>query len=360
MDISALDRLLDRTPVVARALHPVSLAYLREPVAVYNSLEELALKLDVLQPVPVHRAISFDSDPRYIARFPLVSVEHDPFTPKLNDLLFDRYDTIAASMFTHAQIADRVVEEAHHAETVILVLLDGMSYADCKVWPGVSPCLAATPTITRIGFPYIIGTPPIASRVFSGGLTRRVGFTYWSRHVEPLTDRLFASIAETHRLDSALPNSFAQVTDWLSSHDLAGTYVQIVMSALDEYAEGHRSTVPRAAVVQQIRTRLEAMLEILSHKGLPGVLMAISDHGILWKADDHPMERVSLAGARYTEGRGGPGRGRCFEADGRFYWVLDYPQMGRNWLANEQGVHGGISYQESVVPFITWEVNMPC
>lgn len=360
MDLAALDRLLNQTPVVIQSMHPVSLAYLREPVTVYASLQELVWLLDTPQNTPLHRALSFDTNIHYVARFPVVTVEHDPFTSNLNRILFDRYDFIAASMLTQAQVAERIVAEARRAETVVLILLDGLSYADCRDWPGVEPCLAAAPTVTRIGFPTTIGSPPLAARLFAAGLTKRVGFTYWERQDEPLTDRLFHTIADTRRLDPNRPDAFIQVVDWLSVHDLANTYIQVVRSALDEYAEGHRVTVPRQAVVQQIRSDLESVVDVLKHKGRPAILFAVADHGILWKDDDHKIEFVNLSGARFIKGRSGAGRGRCFEVEGQPYWVLDYPQMGRAWGSNEQGIHGGISFEESIVPFIQWEVNLPC
>jgi hypothetical protein len=65
-------------------------------------------------------------------------------------------------------------------------------------------------------------------------------------------------------------------------------------------------------------------------------------------------------GARYSKGRSGSGRGRCFDVDRSHYWVLDYPQMGRAWGNNEQGIHGGMSFEESIVPFIHWEANCSC
>jgi len=360
MDLLALDRLLNKVPVVVQGMHPVSLTYLNELVTVYASLQELVWILDNPQYIPPHRALSFDTNVRFSSRFPIVAVEHDPFTSELNRILFDRYDFVAASMLTQAEVAERIVAKARRVETLVLILLDGLSYADCRDWPGVEPCLAAAPTTTRIGFPTIIGSPPLATRLFATGLTKRIGFTYWERQAEPLTDKLFRTITDTRRLDPNRLGAFGQAVDWLSGHDLAGTYIQIVRSALDDYAEGHRVTVPRQAVVQQIRHDLETVLDVLEHKGRPAILFAVADHGILWKDDDHRIEFIELNGARYIEGRSGAGRGRSFEVDGQPYWVLDYPQMGRSWRSNEQGIHGGISFEESIVPFIQWEVNLPC
>lgn len=357
MDLAALDRLLNQMPVIVQGMHPVSLAYLKQQATLYASAEQLANALDAPAQVVPHRALSFNDESRYNARFPVVTVKHEPFTPELNQLLLEQYDFIAGLMLTQRQAADRIVAEARKAETIVMVLLDGLSYADCRDWPGTEPCLAVAPTTTRIAFPAIIGSPPLAARLFSVGLTRRAGFTYWDRQDEPLTNRLFQTITNTHRLDPNQPSAFSQVLDWLTVTDLAGTYVQVVRSALDEYAEGHRTGVPREVIVQRLKRDLEAVKDILDHKGRPALLYAVADHGILWKSDGHKIEYVGLAGARYMKGLGGVGRGRLFGVDGQSYWVLDYPQMGRSWGGNEQGIHGGISFEESIVPFVRWEVN---
>lgn len=357
MELSSLERLLDRTPVVIKEINPVSLAYLGEGVEVCYSLEQLVFQLDDPSPTEPHPIVCLDADPRYLARFPAVSVEHNPFTPDLNRLLFRRYDCIAASMLTHAQVADRIVEAAREAETVALVLLDGLSYADCSGWPGVEACLASAPTLTRVGLPAVVNDPPIAARLFSLGFTQRVGFTYWDRGADALTDRLFRTIGDTRRLDPADPMALGQIVDWLGRHELRGTYLQIVWSALDEYAKGHRAPSPRQVIVNRIRSDLELLREALGRKSRRALLFAVADHGFLWKDGGHPLEIVGMGGARCVEGHGGPGRGRRVEADGRSYWVLDYPQLGRPWRANEQGVHGGISFEESIVPFLKWEVN---
>jgi len=360
MDLVALDDLLNRVPTIVRGMHPVSLAYLDQPAKVYIRLQELIWMFDAPQSVRPHRALSFDANSQYASRFPVVTVEHDPFTTEMNRILFDKYNLIAKSMLTHTQVADRIISCVRRAETIVLLLLDGLSYIDCKEWPNVEPCLAEPPTVTRVCFPRIIGSPPLAARLFAKGLTRRVGFTYWERQDEPLTDQLFHTIPDTRKLDSNHPDAFGQVLDWLTAHELSGTYVQIVYSALDDYAEGHRVTIPRQSVIDRVRHDLDAVVDVLEHKGRPAALFAVADHGILWKGDHHEIEFVKLSGARYAKGRSGPGRGRLFEVNGQPYWVLDYPQMGRRWKSNEQGIHGGISFEESIVPFIEWEVNLSC
>lgn len=360
MDLEDLDKLLYKTPVIARGLHPVSLAYLTEEVSLYSSLSELNLELD--EPVLRHseRIICLDPNVIHSTRFPVVKVEHDPFTPNLNSILFQQFDFIASNMLTHNQISQRIDSNSNKYRTIVLVLLDGLSFYDCKDWNSVEPCLAAHPTKTTIGFPSIIGNPSIASRLFMKGFQKRFGFTYWRTSQNKLTRDLFSTIKDTMTLDATRPNSFAQILMWLSSHDLTDTYIQVMHTALDEYVGGHRNSIPKEAVLHEIYNNLNSILEILKSKGLPSVLYAVADHGILWKDNDQPIECLNFPCGRYTRGFAGPGRGKHFAFDNQDYWVLDYPQMGRNWFGNEQGIHGGISFQESIVPFIRWEANCPC
>lgn len=362
MELDKLDLLLDQAPVILNGTHPVSLAFLREIPVIYNTADELIVALDSEKPTPRQRAVILNpSSTRPGAyRFPVVTVQHNPFTPALNRVLFENYDFISLHILSQTQVAQRIVETSKQVQTVILVLLDGLSYSDCCDWPGAEPCLASLPTITRICFPAIVGMPSVAERLYAVGFTHRVGFTYWSRSSEPLTKRLFGAIPDTYQIDAGRPNTFEQVLDYLEDNDLSATYVQIVRSALDDFAEGHRTTIPRQAILSHIRRDLDRILDILERKGQPALLFAISDHGILWKEDCHSIERVEITGARYVEARGGDGHGRCVEADGRYYWVLDYPQMGRDWKRNEQGTHGGISFEESIVPFIQLGVRLPC
>ena len=40
------------------------------------------------------------------------------------------------------------------------------------------------------------------------------------------------------------------------------------------------------------------------------------------------------------------------------YYLYHYPYLGSRIRANDSGVHGGLSYWESIVPFVRAEVNL--
>lgn len=354
MNLTELDALLNQTPVIAR-MHPVSLAFLDRPVQVFTTAREMALALDANVMLPLERWLTFDAAPRYLRRFPEIICDHHPFTPGLNRILLEQYDWVAQHMLTQPRIAERITSEAEGYDTVVLVLLDGLSYADCQAWPNVKPCLAVLPTITRVCFPAIVNDPPIASRLFTQGFERRVGFTYWNREDNTLTDRLFSTIRDVHVIQSR----FAEVVDWLrrDTH-LHHSYIQIVRSALDDYADGIRVAVPRAALLQELWNDLLAITDALKSHGLRARVYVTADHGLLWKDAEHAFEVLiqERGGLRYGPTKPRSSRGRWVKLDNSRSWVLDYPQLRRDFHSNEQGTHGGISFEECITPFITLEV----
>ena len=41
----------------------------------------------------------------------------------------------------------------------------------------------------------------------------------------------------------------------------------------------------------------------------------------------------------------------------RTYYLYHSPYIGRRVRSNDSGIHGGLSYHESIVPFVRLEVN---
>jgi hypothetical protein len=354
MNLAELDELVNQTPVMVH-MQPVSAVFFDRPVRIFSTAREMALALDTNVALSPERWITFDTDSRYSRRFPEIACDYNPFTSKLNHVLLEQYSWIAQRMLTQPKIAERISSEARGYDTVVLILLDGLSYADCLAWPNVEPCLAVLPTITRVCFPVIVNTPPIASRLFTQGFQRRVGFTYWTREDNILTDQLFSTIRDIHIIYSR----FAEVVDWLRQDThLQHTYIQIVRSALDDYADGIRVTVPRAVLVQELWNDILAVTEALKNHGLRAKVYITADHGLLWKDDEHTFETLSQerGGMRYGATKPTNSRGLWVPLDNSRYWVLDYPQLRRNFYGNEQGTHGGISFEECITPFVTLEV----
>jgi hypothetical protein len=359
-----LSQLLDTSPVIAR-INPVSLAYL-DDVTVYPTLEALVLAYDTPDVGGPGRALTLDANPRYMHRFPHITCDHDPFTPSLNQVLFQRYDFVQTHMLAQAQVTERIVSESDGYDNVILLLIDGLSFADVRHWAcrpatqskgalTIEPCLAAAPTITEVGFRAIIGDSSLALRLFDRGYTDRLGFTYWEREDNRLTNTLFRTI-QTEKV-----RYFSEILERLRQKSLKKTYVQILRSGLDSLAHGYRGRPPTEAVIEDIWTDFTALADVVAEKGIAARLYLISDHGLLWQHETQFV--VSEEGGKVHPRYYAPGErgwhGMAVTFNGHQYHVLDYPQVRRELYSDEQGTHGGISFQEAIVPFVTLEVK-PC
>lgn len=374
MNLEELVSLLDRTPVAAD-IHPASLLYLPEDIVVFDSALDAALLLDSPEFIQPGRWLILGQAYPYQHRFPYVRVEHDPFTTTLNGLLFERFDTALRTMLCQSELASRIVSGAREAEVIIFMLVDGLSYHEVASWiennPEVGegwklePCLVDVPTLTHYAFPNIVGYPPLAERLFHVGFHQRAGFSYWTRDDNELTDVLFRTIPVVHKTNdfSFVVHATGQMLHEASSQ--RKTYLQILRTGLDGYAHHQKRLPPIDAVVNDVcweYSRLVEMgRELRSAHGKRTVIYLTADHGILWQRD-FQGEQVGNAppssSARWSsvkELRHQADKGRPFQVNGETYYCLGYPKVRRPLRIDEQGVHGGISFQESIVPFITTE-----
>ena len=105
---------------------------------------------------------------------------------------------------------------------------------------------------------------------------------------------------------------------------------------------------------------LEQLAALLANKGLRALLFLTADHGVLWK---HRCALESLGDAAGRE----PARYYTWDPGGRHVvplsWggetthALVYPYTRRPLSRDEAGCHGGLSLEESFVPFCAIEVN---
>jgi hypothetical protein len=368
MTLDDLLDLLEYTPAVAD-IHPVSLCYLPKDVTMLDSAAEAAWLFDDPAPTLPGRLLITASDPQYGDRFPRVGCDHDPFTPSLNAVLFDHYGEIASRMLCQGQAAGRIVAEAGKYELITLFLVDGLSFQDVRAWASstdrtlsIEPCLVDVPTLTQVAFPNLIGAPALAMRLFDAGYHHRLGFTYWTREDNQLTDRLFHTIAEVKKVGH-FPQILATLRSYLGSARQRKSYVQIVRSGLDSYAHAQKRRPPVAAIVEEIRQEFEQLAMLCRELGLRARLYLTSDHGILWRDEFEPEVIGDAPGKSSPRWCGWRDlyhqrdKGRRFLVDGEEYYCLGFPKIRRPLHIDEQGVHGGISFQESIVPFITMRIE---
>lgn len=366
--LDELVQLLDHTPVISY-IHPVSLCFLPDDVVVYESLAQLAWQLDTPQPTLPERILITSTDPQYQHRFPTVRCEHNPFTPDLNQVLYDHYDYIEGHMLSQRDIGGRIIGEAGDAQVVVLMLIDGLSYRDVVDWQEgefevkVEPCLVNGPTVTRIGFRNIVGDPPLAARLFDHGFDHRLGFTYWHREDNVLTDYLFRTIGRVEKV-----GHFSEILQALRAHlgqSRGGkTYIQALLNGLDGYAHGQKRKPPVEAIVAEIRDELLGLSRLPVELGLRARIYLTADHGILWKDEFEPQIIGSAPGKSsprccgWSELYHQSESGKRFSLYGEELFCLNYPKLRRKLHIDDQGVHGGISFQESIVPFVTVEVKL--
>jgi hypothetical protein len=364
--------MLDSTPVIAE-MHPVSCCYLPSDVVVYKTAAELAWLLDRPTNILPERMLVLKADPDYAMRFPRVRVDHDPFTPELNEVLFERFDEIATLMPTQSRLSNRIAEQPDTPDVISLTIVDGLSYESVRRWldnhPDESvellPCLVDGPTLTEVAFPNIISDAPPAVRLFDRGYQQRLGFTYWTRENNPLTDLLFRTIPDVNKVGD-FSTILATLRAEMRVKSKQKTYIQIVRTGLDGYAHHQKRRPPVEAIVDAVLKEVLALADLFRDLVRTARIHLTADHGILWCNEFQPqIVGRAPAGAnprcckwRDLYQQDEPGR-RFAIADWEFY-CLDYPKLRRSLRIDEPGVHGGISFQESIVPFLTIRIGDSC
>lgn len=374
MTLKELISLLDQTPV-AVDIHPASLLYLPRDIVVFESALDAVLLLDSPEIIQPGRWLILGRAHPFQHRFPYVRVEHDPFTTELNEVLFERFDTALQTMLCQSKLASKIVSNIREVDAVIFMLVDGLSYHEVASWAEenadvadsweLEPCLVDVPTLTHCAFANIVGYPSLAERLFSSGFYKRTGFSYWTREDNELTDVLFRTIPMVHKT-----NDFSFVVDVTGQmlHENSSprkTYIQILRTGLDGYAHHQKRLPPIDAVVNDVCREYSRLVEIgrkLRHAhGKRTTIYLTADHGILWQRDFQAKqvgEGRPSSSARWSPARelhNQIDKGRRFQVNDEAYYCLGYPKVRRPLRIDEQGVHGGISFQESIVPFITTE-----
>lgn len=365
MDLDDVLNLLDKTPVVID-IHPVSLCYLPESVEIAESLADVAWRLDSPEEMLPRQILCTVPDPYYRHRFPHVRCSHDPFTSSLNNILFDCFGQVANRMLCQSQIAQRIAADAQRYDIVVLFVVDGLGYHDVRDWSDyfdgrlkIEPCLVDVPTLTSAAFPNLVGHPTVASRLFDLGFHSRIGFTYWSREDNPLTNRIFATIPQVAKV-AHFDRLVVGLERYLRGKREDKVYVQIVRTGLDGYAHRQKRKPPVTAIVEDIRKEYETVANVVEGMEAAACVYLTSDHGILWQNEFDPQivgDAPGKSSPRWSSWKDlyyQQDKGRRFVVNDREYYCLGFPKLRRPLHIDEQGVHGGISYQESVVPFVAW------
>ncbi|MCZ7554456.1 MAG: hypothetical protein M5U05_18070 [Anaerolineales bacterium] len=362
---------LDASPMIVD-MHPVLYAFLPDEVRVVHDSAEASWLMDSPDPTLLSKMIIQREAALYRGRFPHVKCSRDPFSQELNRVMLQRFDLISESMLCQSVIADRILSRtSREIDVVVLMLVDGLGYEDARqaVRDGVlpsafelEPSLVDVPTMTRAAFPNIVGSPPICVRLFRQGFYERLAFSYWTREDNALSDRIFQGfphVQKTGQFDLIT----GSLREALTEGGDAKKYVQILRTGLDGYVHAQKRFPPVQAIVDQVFAEFIELTELCAELGARALLFLTADHGILWRNQFTPV----LVGAghgqsspRYCGWREVHGlktdQYRQFKWETEDIYCLASPYIRRELRIDEQGVHGGISYEESIVPLVSMSV----
>lgn len=357
MNIETVELLLDKGPYVVSYRSPLSLLLLSDFDIVDS--DDLDRQLDDLNYRLPRRRIVIKSHPGRVARrLPKpIFLDETPGKEILNKAIGDKY-AVVSSLLPRQSEVQKMISSVPKNESVVLVVVDGLSYEDSReAFPDSVPMLADGPTTTPEGIRRIIGAPTIAQRMFESGY-KIVGYSYWTREGNPLTDEFFAPIP---RQDLLRRKEFGEILEDLDKRDLFRTYVQIYMEGLDGVCHRCREYPPMAAILKEISERVSALRKVLEEKGIRSTIFVTSDHGILWNSENlqliDDLQFKDKKSPRYTSGNIVRPFAKAFSLEGMSITSLFYPYISHPLKNNEWGVHGGISYEESIVPWYSMVVG---
>lgn len=371
--IADLDRLLGQTPVVGK-VHPLVPLCLRNDVRIVTDGMAFRREIDLQPSHSLSPVLILDNVNMFDGCFPNIEIRERPSAEAINMRLHEHLDYAREHLITTRTIADYVVQDAsqYAPQIIVLLLVDGLSYEDAVGWPcRVSPCFVDGVSVTfrqrhddsimeHIGFPAIVGAPSIAQRLYGKGYTIARGYSYWDRRSgNAASDYLFRGIPTTQTMN------FEAILDSIRREDFRPDelrFIQIVREGLDGLAHNKRELRPVEieASTQAIWRDAVKLLEVLRAKSSSVRIYLTADHGVLWK---HEHEFRSIVGTktghpRYAEGKVSEslsGLGAYMENNGSAYTLLRYPYLGRSIPSDHSGVHGGLSYQESITPLAILE-----
>lgn len=371
---SVLDSWLSRTPVIAK-VHPLAPLALRPGTKIVSDLSVLIKDLEQ-KTVHDEMPLLFIGEERVLAnRFPRLTAFELPPVELLNANLSSHIDYARNSLLTTHKIASYIEQDIVRdpVDVVVLFLVDGLGYRDALGAGGdLQPCFVDGPSVTyrfyedektrvveTVGFPSIINRPSVYRRLYDLGYHHARGYTYWQPDNNAIADFMFAGMPfeQVTNFDSILLRLDAERL-------LPQTYIQLVRQGLDGLAHGkrelHIGEIEMAT--RAIFSDLERLQNILHQKVGSARIYLTADHGILWRKELQPMQIIQSL--KDTHPRFSQHKPEVkikdswvrFENSSVPFYLFRFPILGRQLPSNDSGVHGGLSYQESIVPFIKFEV----
>ncbi|SFR58304.1 hypothetical protein [Halogeometricum limi] len=350
-------------PVVVDVDHPLSYLYLQEELELFESEKQFEDELD--NPSKSFERNVAIKEPRVktSTTYPSMSIDHDPLSPALNKIIGTKYEEVEEYLLTQRDIKRRILDYLTDESVVVLMIADGLGYKDVQ---GTElegePCLVNGPTITPIGYRNIVfghDNKPIVDHLVKRGFMRRRGYSYWDKEsyndlnklvFENFSDSELTRVRTSEEIISDLENRR------LSDHR---TFIQISRRALD--GDAHDGKEVRESdinhEIKKLQQDIDAICEVLDEQVDSYLFILTADHGILWRKEFEPHMSIlttnGQSNMRYAKSKiGVQGDAKLLDAYGSTYTVFPYPFVSREFHHDEFGIHGGLSYEESLVPLL--------
>lgn len=366
------ERLLECTPVIAVA-HPLLPLCLRPDVRILADASDLLVEIDSPAQHRDQPVLVLSSHSEEVMRFPFLQVANHLPVDHLNRNIRHHLAYARDFLLTTHKVAEYITHDVANrpADVVIFCMVDGLSYEDVLHWPcAIVPCFVDGPSVTyryadeaqkcllsSVGFASIVNRPSVSARLYELGYHHARGYTYWSPESNEIADFMFEGVPFRRTAN------FEGILRAIAHDSFAPQmYIQLVRQGLDGLAHGNREVqrIEIEIAVQAILDDIERLLDVMRKNRLTARVYLTSDHGILWKAE-HRLQLITgikKSRSRYAAQRPSEDATdfaveiRSGEAS---HYLFCYPYLGHTIPANDAGVHGGLSYQESIVPFAIFE-----
>jgi len=350
-------RVIDAYPASFRG-NPLHLLYLEEACPILRGNDYLS-RLDGPGLTEERREYCLDSTMDW--PFPAHYLEGRPDPWSLSQRLFENFELARQILTKQSDIATRIEQYVNRtgADTVVLVIVDGLSYYDMPEDADAQPCLVDGVTITEHGYRAIVGNPSLSRRLFARGYANQVAYTYYSPEGSELAADLHDTFAppQVKRV-----RAFSEVLSGVERLANGRTYIQVTLSGLDQLCHAHHDQPPVTYYRDEVLSRFETLIDTLSQSRRRVLAVLCADHGILWR--DAVESTLTLIDdlysddarwPRYAKGSFRRSYGLNCRSYGQNYTLFQVPYMTRAFRNNEWGVHGGVSAWESLVPLIVRE-----
>lgn len=301
---------------------------------------------------------------------PTIPYTGDPYTPELNTLISEgviSWKDVEETTLSQSDVAEYVASKSGSEDVIVVVIVDGLSYYDwIRAGYRADPVYVDCPTITDCGYPNVVyggkTGESLANRLYNRGYRNRLAFSYWEKSDSELTDDLHGSFSKNDVVGDI--EDFDDIIAYLNRKEWntqKKTFIQVTVTGPERVAHKIKENPDTVHQAQLVQNKLTALNDVLSEQVSSHRIFATADHGILWRMDvGDDFETLIQNGWHHTKRRHiedpdveiPENAGTTETCAGSKYHRLEYPYLFYDLKSNEPGVHGGYSFQESVVPLI--------